>query len=71
MHNIWIMYTGGYHSSEGEIGAGWCYGYSQDGKIIPNNEGWCHLGERMEVYDAEIHAVAKGLKAIGAIVDFQ
>jgi hypothetical protein len=22
-------------------------------------EGWCHLGEKMEVYDAEIHAVVE------------
>jgi hypothetical protein len=26
-------------------------------------EGWCHLGEKMEVYDAEIHVVAEGLVA--------
>jgi hypothetical protein len=59
-----IMYTDGSRPDEGTIGAVLCIGLVNKGNVTFRIEGWCCLGEKIEVYDAEIHAVVEGLVAI-------
>jgi hypothetical protein len=44
--------------------AGWSIGLISNGKIQLMIDSFCYLGMKMEVYDAELHAVSEGLKAI-------
>jgi hypothetical protein len=59
-----IMYTDGSRTNDGYIGAGWSIGLISNGKIQFMIDGFCYLGMKMEVYDAEPHVVLEGLKAI-------
>jgi hypothetical protein len=70
MHERWllslsegtaIMYTDGSRTNDGCIGAGWSIGRISNGKIQFMIDGFCYLGMKMEVYDAELHAVSEGL----------
>jgi ribonuclease HI len=62
-----IIYTDGSRSTNGSVGAGWVfYRVTSDGlrKIFENN---CHLGYRMEVFDAELHAVHEALLVVAQL----
>jgi hypothetical protein len=59
-----IIYTDGSQTNDGCIGAGWSIGLIINGKIQFMIDGFCYLCMKMEVYDAELHAVSEALKAI-------
>jgi hypothetical protein len=59
-----IMYTDGSRTNEARIGAGWSIGLVTNGQVQFKINGFCYLGMKMEVYDAELHAVSGELKAI-------
>src|SRR5207237_3795687 len=51
----------------GEVGCGWaiyCVGGGQQRLVV---KGSCYLGDRAEVFDAELHAVHESLLALGEI----
>jgi ribonuclease HI len=56
-----IIYSDGSRSQPSEIGAGWVIYRKGLSRYITVSEGSCYLGERMEVFDAELHAAYEGL----------
>jgi ribonuclease HI len=73
LHNRWIkslpqntllLYTDGSKSDKGNIGAGWSLISNTNKTFSFTPNGFCFLGERMEVYDAELHAVVEGLQML-------
>jgi hypothetical protein len=59
-----IMYTDCSRTNDGCIGARWSIGLISNRKIQFMIDGFCYLGMKMEVYEAELHAISEGLKAI-------
>jgi hypothetical protein len=62
--NAIVIYSDGSRSSTGGVGAGWIiYTRLQLSLEIVQND-FCNLGDRMEVFDAELHTAYKGLQCI-------
>jgi ribonuclease HI len=62
-----IVYTDGSRQFSGDVGCGWAIYCVGDGiqRLIASD--FCYLGNRAEVFDAELHAVQEGLLALGEI----
>jgi hypothetical protein len=58
------MYPDGPQTNDGCIGAGRSIGLINNRKIQFMIDDFCYLGMKMEVYNAELHAVSEGLKTI-------
>ena len=57
-----LIFTDGSRSEDGYVGAGWVIQKKEhDGMFRITKEGYCHLGHKMEVYDAELHAIFEAL----------
>jgi ribonuclease HI len=63
-----IIYSDGSRSQTSQIGAGWVIYRKGLSGYITISEGSCYLGERMEVFDAELHAAYEGLNNIRTIL---
>jgi ribonuclease HI len=59
-----ILYTDDSRDPIGNVGAGWALYENDNQKLNLIEIGSCYLGNIMEVYDAEIHAVYEGLKYV-------
>jgi hypothetical protein len=59
-----IIYTCGSQTNNKCIDAGWSIGLVRNGIIQFMIDRFCYLGMKIEVYDAELHAVIEGLKAL-------
>lgn len=58
------MYTDGSKMGNGDTGCGWVIYRTSGGRTTTITEGFCHLGEKAEVIDAELHAVCEGLRTL-------
>jgi ribonuclease HI len=56
-----IIYTDGSKLENGTVGCGWAIYRSRNQQLYLQTEGYCHLGTRAEVYDAELHAVQEAV----------
>jgi ribonuclease HI len=59
-----LIYTDGSKFDSGSTGAGWAIYCVGNGIARLIKSGSCHLGEQMEVYDAELHAVHEALDGL-------
>lgn len=59
-----VIYSDGSRSISGKIGAGWVAYQATGHELEKLFEGSCYLGQRMEVFDAELHAVAEALQGL-------
>jgi ribonuclease HI len=64
-----IIYSDGSRSQTSQIGAGWVIYRKGLNEYITVSEGSCYLGERMEVFDAELHAAYEGLNSVQTMLD--
>jgi len=55
-HTI-VIYTDGSKLANGTVGCGWAIYHCGDQQLYRLTDGSCHLGDRAEVYDTELHAV--------------
>jgi len=55
-HTI-VIYTDGSKLANGTVGCGWAIYHCGDQQLYRLTGGSCHLGDRAEVYDADLHAV--------------
>jgi len=55
-HTI-VIYTDGSKLANGTVGCGWAICHCGDQQLYRLTDGSCHLGDRAEVYDAELHAI--------------
>jgi len=62
-HTI-IIYTDGSKLDSGAVGCGWAIYHCGDRQLYRLSEGRCHLGNRAEVYDAELHAVQEAVSTL-------
>jgi ribonuclease HI len=62
--NAIIIYSDGSRSSTGSIGAGWIIYRKFRLSLETIQRDFCNLGDRMGVFDAELHAVYEGLQCI-------
>jgi ribonuclease HI len=62
-HTI-IIYTDGSKLDNGAVGCGWAIYHCGDQQLYRLSEGQCHLGNRAEVYDAELHAVQEAVSTL-------
>ena len=65
--NSILIYTDGSRSEKGVIGAGWAIYEIKDNDMNLICENSCCLGSRMEVFDAELHAVYEALKSLDCL----
>jgi len=65
-HTI-IIYTDGSQLDDGGTGCGWAI-FRKNPGLLQLNEGYCHLGKRAAVFDAELHAVQEATSALLATV---
>jgi ribonuclease HI len=59
-----VIYTDGSRSMSSYIGAGWVIYQKIGDELRKTGEGHCALGNRMEVFDAELHAIYESLIAL-------
>jgi len=52
-----VIDTDGSKLANGTVGCGWAIYHCGDQQLYRLTDGSCHLGDRAEVYDAELHAV--------------
>jgi ribonuclease HI len=73
IHQMWVetlpkgtivVYTDGSKLANGSTGSGWGIYRTVEGREELVTAGCCHLGEKAEVVDAELHAVHEGLLAL-------
>jgi ribonuclease HI len=64
-----IIYSDGFRGQTSQIGAGWVIYRKGLRGYITVSEGSCYLGERMEVFDAELHAAYEGLNNVQTMLD--
>jgi len=62
-HTI-IIYTDGSKLENGAVGCGWAIYHCGDRQLHRLREGRCHLGNRAEVFDAELHAVQEAVSTL-------
>jgi ribonuclease HI len=62
-HTITI-YTDGSKLTNGAVGCGWAIFHHGDQQLHRLTEGQCHLGNRAEVFDAELHAVQEAVTTL-------
>ena len=62
-HTI-IIYTDGSKLENGAVGCGWAIYHCGDCQLYRLSEGRCHLGNRAEVFDAELHAVQEAVSTL-------
>jgi uncharacterized protein YciI len=62
--NAIVIYSGGSRSSTGGVGAGWTIYKKLQLSLEIVQKDFCNLGDRMEVFDAELHAAYEGLQCI-------
>ena len=62
-HTI-VIYTDGSKLDSGATGCGWVIFNIGNHQLFRIKEGSCHLGNRAEVYDAELHAVQEATNAL-------
>jgi hypothetical protein len=54
--NTILCYRDGSRLDNGQVGSGFAYYQVSKGKTIKLSSHYCHLGGKVEVYDAELHA---------------
>jgi ribonuclease HI len=62
-----LLYTDGSKQANGDVGSGWalyCVGNGIERIILT---GKCHLDQKAEVIDAELHAISEAVAALGTI----
>ena len=59
-----VAYTDGSRNANGQIGAGWIILETTVNGMKVLTEGFCNLGKRMEVFDAELHAVQEAFDTL-------
>jgi ribonuclease HI len=73
LHEKWIqrhadhtlmIYTDGSKLANGAVGCGWAIYHCGDQQLHGFTEGRCHLGSRVEVFDAELHAVQEAVSTL-------
>jgi ribonuclease HI len=62
-HTI-VIYTDGSKLDSGAIGCGWVIFNVGNQQLFRIKEGSCYLGNRAQVYDAELHAVLEAVSAL-------
>jgi hypothetical protein len=62
-HTI-VMYTDGSKLTNGAAGCGWAVYHCGDQQLHQFTSGKCHLGSRVEVFDAELHAVQEAVSTL-------
>jgi hypothetical protein len=62
--NAIVIYSDGSRSSTGSVEAGWIIYRKLQLSLEIVQKDFCNLGDRMEVFDAELHAAYKGLQCI-------
>jgi len=62
-HTI-IIYTDGSKLDNRAVSCGWAIYHCGDQQLYRLSEGQCHLGNRVEVYDAELHAVQEAVSTL-------
>jgi ribonuclease HI len=63
-HKSLVIYTDGSKMQDGNTGAGWVIHIKATTKLHQIAQGYCNIGTRSEVYDAELHAVEESLEAV-------
>jgi ribonuclease HI len=59
------MYSDESKSNSGHAAAGWAiFKMEKEGLMSHVVQGSCYIGTQLEVYDAELHAIAEGLQQI-------
>jgi ribonuclease HI len=56
-----VIYTDGSKLDNGTVGSGWALYHCGDQELHRLTDGSCHLGNKAEVYDAELHAVQEAV----------
>jgi len=59
-----VIYTDGSKLENGSVGCGWATFHCSDQQLYRLGEGSCHLGNRAEVYDAELHAIQEAVTSL-------
>ena len=56
-----LLYTDGSKLNDQSCGSGWIVGHPHEIPHAPQASGFCSLGKKAEVFDAELHAIQEGL----------
>jgi ribonuclease HI len=59
-----MIYTDGSKLANGTVGSGWAIYHCGDQQLYSFTEGRCHLGSRVEVFDAELNAVQEAVSTL-------
>jgi len=62
-HTI-VFYTDGSKLENVSVGCGWMTFHWSDQQLYQHREGSCHLGNQVEMYDTELHAIQEAVTSL-------